>query len=209
VGLSESVSLVGSHDLDNYLFPLAKRLSERSGRSFVSVWGSKQHIGTSSICVDQATPMASHPAGSSLPGRLRPLNRSPTSNKSMISSPERTSAWSQRRSRPDAPSCVPSRPCRCRVWLRPPSSPTTRSDSPDEPRRPYVSHICGAQGDRGTDMPRLDPLRKSSLHPSRGGSVRSESAELTSDGRVASSTSVLPVSHSGVGNAVGRHGVYG
>src|SRR3954464_4616681 len=39
VGLCESVPLLEAHDLDNYLFPLAKRLSERGGRRFASVWG--------------------------------------------------------------------------------------------------------------------------------------------------------------------------
>jgi hypothetical protein len=65
VGLPGSISLVGSHDLDNYLFPLAKRLSELSGRSFVSVWGSKQHADTSSISVGQATPMTGRPPAGS------------------------------------------------------------------------------------------------------------------------------------------------
>ncbi|GAB2865706.1 hypothetical protein GCM10027176_79300 [Actinoallomurus bryophytorum] len=49
VGLPGSTSLVGSHDLDNYLLPLAKRLGKLSGRDFVSVWGSKQHADSSSV----------------------------------------------------------------------------------------------------------------------------------------------------------------
>lgn len=65
VGLRECISLTDSHDLDNYLFPLAMRLAKLSGRSFVSVWGSKRHAETSSIYVGQATPTTDRPPGES------------------------------------------------------------------------------------------------------------------------------------------------
>jgi hypothetical protein len=61
VGLQESTRRLESNDLDNYLFPLAKRLSERSGREFASVWGSKRHASASSICVAQVRPTTSRP----------------------------------------------------------------------------------------------------------------------------------------------------
>jgi hypothetical protein len=42
--------------LDNYLFPLATRLSRLAGRKFVSVWGTKRHAEESYICIAQAVP---------------------------------------------------------------------------------------------------------------------------------------------------------
>lgn len=58
VGLPSKTPLLEQHDLDNYLFPLATRLSKLSGRQFVSVWGTKRHAGSSYITVAQAVPIA-------------------------------------------------------------------------------------------------------------------------------------------------------
>ena len=56
VGLPMGVPLLDHRDLDNYLFPLAVRLTKHTGRQFVSVWGSKRHAEASSIGVEQANP---------------------------------------------------------------------------------------------------------------------------------------------------------
>ena len=45
------------HDLDNYLLPLTIRLSSRTRLPFVSVWGTKQHADTSTVCVARAVPV--------------------------------------------------------------------------------------------------------------------------------------------------------
>ncbi|MFI0366489.1 hypothetical protein ACH35V_01335 [Actinomadura sp. 1N219] len=55
VGLPETTPLLDQHDLDNYLFPLVTRLS-RSGRTFVSVWGTKRHSSASHLAVVAAVP---------------------------------------------------------------------------------------------------------------------------------------------------------
>ena len=39
VGLPSSVPLLGQHDPDNYLHPLARHLMKWMGKRFVSVWG--------------------------------------------------------------------------------------------------------------------------------------------------------------------------
>jgi len=57
VGLPETVSLVALHDLDNYLFPLVPKLTERSGRQFGSVWATKRHAAASTVSVEQAVPV--------------------------------------------------------------------------------------------------------------------------------------------------------
>lgn len=56
VGLPRHVALLEQHDLDNYAFPLAMRLSKSSGHQFATVWVTKQHAGTSSAGVRQAVP---------------------------------------------------------------------------------------------------------------------------------------------------------
>lgn len=56
VGLPSAVSLLDHRDLDNYVFPLAVRLTKHTGRHFASVWGSKRHSETSLIGVERANP---------------------------------------------------------------------------------------------------------------------------------------------------------
>ena len=56
VGLPPATRLLDQYDLDNYLFPLAVRLSGQPGRHFVSVWGTKRHAPASFIRVEQASP---------------------------------------------------------------------------------------------------------------------------------------------------------
>jgi hypothetical protein len=55
VGLPTSVHLLDTHDLDNYLYPLAARLSRLAGRPFATVWGTKAHRHHSFIQVETAT----------------------------------------------------------------------------------------------------------------------------------------------------------
>lgn len=57
VGLPSSVPLLGEHDLDNYLYPLASYLTKRMEKPFVSVWGTKQHADRSSVRVASARPI--------------------------------------------------------------------------------------------------------------------------------------------------------
>lgn len=57
VGLPSSVPLLGEHDLDNYLYPLAGHLAKRMGKPFVSVWGTKQHADRSFVRVASAGPI--------------------------------------------------------------------------------------------------------------------------------------------------------
>jgi hypothetical protein len=61
VQLPASILRLDQRDLDNYLFPLLARLSARTGKRFVSVWGSKQHAETPSICIDPAVPAKAPP----------------------------------------------------------------------------------------------------------------------------------------------------
>ncbi len=58
VGLSASVALLGDRDLDNYLFPVAARLSPFRDRRFVSFWATKRHADTSIIRVEPAVLVA-------------------------------------------------------------------------------------------------------------------------------------------------------
>lgn len=48
--------LLARNDLDNYLFPLVPKLTERTGRQFASVWAIKQRSGNSAVAVCQAQP---------------------------------------------------------------------------------------------------------------------------------------------------------
>ncbi len=57
VGLADTAPLYASHDLDNYLFPLAPQLVRRTGRDFVSVWATKRHAAASSVAVCPAVPV--------------------------------------------------------------------------------------------------------------------------------------------------------
>jgi hypothetical protein len=54
VGLPDAVSWLADHDLDNYLFPLAKHL----GRKLVSVWCTKQYAADSFLRVETAAEVA-------------------------------------------------------------------------------------------------------------------------------------------------------
>ncbi|MBL7496123.1 hypothetical protein I6A84_01215 [Frankia sp. CNm7] len=62
VGLADTVPLYALNDLDNYLFPLIPKLTERTGRAFASVRATKQHAATSSVEVGPAVP-ADDPRG--------------------------------------------------------------------------------------------------------------------------------------------------
>lgn len=57
VGLADAVPLYALNDLDNYLFPLVPKLTERTGRTFASVWATKQHAAMSSVRVGPAIPV--------------------------------------------------------------------------------------------------------------------------------------------------------
>ena len=56
VGLPEEVCLLGQHDLDNYAFPLAVRLTKGLGLRIVSVWSTKATATRSFIRCEQAAP---------------------------------------------------------------------------------------------------------------------------------------------------------
>jgi hypothetical protein len=43
IGLPPPTALLDQRDLDNYLFPLAVRMSKTTGTRLISVWGTKQH----------------------------------------------------------------------------------------------------------------------------------------------------------------------
>jgi hypothetical protein len=54
IGLPDTVPLLAYNDLDNYLFPLVPKLTERTGRRFASVWATKRYATTSTVTVDRA-----------------------------------------------------------------------------------------------------------------------------------------------------------
>ena len=54
VGLPDHVDVLDARDLDNYLYPLTSRLTARTGRRFVTVWGTKQHGTQSWVRVEHA-----------------------------------------------------------------------------------------------------------------------------------------------------------
>jgi hypothetical protein len=58
IGVPRSVSLLAFHDLDNYLFPLVPRLTERTGRQFASVWATRRHAAESFVAIQTAVPAA-------------------------------------------------------------------------------------------------------------------------------------------------------
>lgn len=58
IGLPSAVPLLSGNDLDNYLFPLVPRLTERTGRVYASVWATKRPAGCSTVFVGAATPGA-------------------------------------------------------------------------------------------------------------------------------------------------------
>jgi hypothetical protein len=53
VGLPGDVPLLGSNNLDHYVYPLVRGLTATTGRTFVSVWATKKHTGSSSVAVYQ------------------------------------------------------------------------------------------------------------------------------------------------------------
>lgn len=63
VGLSTSIPLLDEHDLDNYAFPLAAHLTVLSGRSFCSIWCTKQHESSSFVRVEPAVTITEPPSG--------------------------------------------------------------------------------------------------------------------------------------------------
>jgi hypothetical protein len=62
VGLPEGARMLDHYDLDNYLFPLVKRLQSRTGRDLVSVWATKSLADRSYVTVDRALPLEERPA---------------------------------------------------------------------------------------------------------------------------------------------------
>lgn len=48
------MNLLGHHDLDNYLYPLAKQLATRTVRTFAAVWASKRHGDHSKVRIGPA-----------------------------------------------------------------------------------------------------------------------------------------------------------
>lgn len=62
VGLSRAVGLLDQRDLDNYLLPLATRLSQSTPGVFACVWGTKQHSASSFVRIEQAVPALAAPS---------------------------------------------------------------------------------------------------------------------------------------------------
>jgi hypothetical protein len=57
IGLPPATPLLDQRDLDNYLFPLAARMSKTTGTRLVSVWGTKQHSAASFARIEPAVPI--------------------------------------------------------------------------------------------------------------------------------------------------------
>ena len=57
IGLPPATPLLDQRDLDNYLFPLAARMSQTTGTRLVSVWGTKLHSAASFARVEPAVPI--------------------------------------------------------------------------------------------------------------------------------------------------------
>jgi hypothetical protein len=57
IGLPPATPLLDQRDLDNYLYPLAARLSKTIGPRLVSVWGTKHYSRASFARIEQATPI--------------------------------------------------------------------------------------------------------------------------------------------------------
>ena len=62
VGLPQTAGLLDQRDLDNYLLPLAIRLSQGNPGAFACVWGTKQHSASSFVRVEQAVPATAVPS---------------------------------------------------------------------------------------------------------------------------------------------------
>jgi len=61
VGLPPAVGLLDQRDLDNYLLPLAARLSRGTAGALACVWGTKQHSASSYVRIEQAVPAPAAP----------------------------------------------------------------------------------------------------------------------------------------------------
>lgn len=61
VGLPGPAALLDQRDLDNYLLPLATRLSRVGTGTLACVWGTKQHAGSSQVRIERAVPAATAP----------------------------------------------------------------------------------------------------------------------------------------------------
>ena len=57
IGLPPATPLLDQRDLDNYLYPLAARLSKTIGPRLVSVWGTKHHSRASFARIEPTTPI--------------------------------------------------------------------------------------------------------------------------------------------------------
>lgn len=62
VGLPQNINLLDQRDLDNYLLPLATRLSQHTHAALACVWGTKQHADSSFARIEQANPAPTAPA---------------------------------------------------------------------------------------------------------------------------------------------------
>jgi hypothetical protein len=62
VGLPQAAGLPDQRDLDNYLLPLATRLSQSTPGAFTCVWGTKQHSASSFVRIEQAVPAPAAPS---------------------------------------------------------------------------------------------------------------------------------------------------
>jgi hypothetical protein len=56
VGLPRDHDLLDQRDLDNYLYPLAKRIRRHVRGQLVCVWGTKQHANRSFVQIEEAVP---------------------------------------------------------------------------------------------------------------------------------------------------------
>jgi hypothetical protein len=61
VGLPDTIALFHAHDLDNYLLPLARELTKRTGRPFASAQATKRHSASSFLAVGPALPATTEP----------------------------------------------------------------------------------------------------------------------------------------------------
>lgn len=61
VGLPRSAALLDQRDLDNYLDPLARRISRTIPDVLACVWGTKQHAPSSYVRIEQAVPAPGPP----------------------------------------------------------------------------------------------------------------------------------------------------
>lgn len=61
VGLPRQAGLLDRRDLDNYLLPLAARVSKNAAGALACVWGTKQHAARSYVRIEQAAPAAGAP----------------------------------------------------------------------------------------------------------------------------------------------------